>query len=66
MFAVTIPDALAAAVIAPSIASTVGLLAWVVRELSRISGCLGRFEQRAEDLDRRVSNLEEYRPRRGW
>ena len=54
-----IPDALLIALAAVTFPLMVGLLAWIVRELSRTSAVLTKLEERSEDHGRRITNLEQ-------
>ena len=52
------PDALLIALAAVTFPLVVGLLAWIVRELSRTSSVLTKLEERSEDHARRIDRLE--------
>jgi hypothetical protein len=58
VFAVEIPDGLIYALLPVSFVMIVGLMAWMVRELGRISENNARFEERVEDHERRLNRLE--------
>lgn len=47
------------ALVSVSFSLVVGLLAWIVRELSRITASLNRQEERSEDHERRLNRLED-------
>ncbi len=59
--ATEIPDGLVYAVIPVSLTLIVALMAWIVRELSRISVANARSEQTLEDHERRIGELEHRR-----
>lgn len=40
---------------------TVALLAWIVRELYRISSLVSKVEERTNDHDRRIDRLENHK-----
>jgi hypothetical protein len=56
-----IPDGLLFGVVPVALALIVTLMAWIVRELGRISVANARTEERFEDHERRLSNLERSR-----
>lgn len=43
------------------ITATVALLAWIVRELYRISSLVSKVEERTNDHDRRIDRLENHK-----
>lgn len=59
--ATEIPDGLVYAVIPVSFVMVVSLMAWIVRELSRISVNNARTEEAVKDHERRITNLERRR-----
>jgi len=63
MIGATIDTAYLAPIIASSFMFVVGLMAWIVRELSRISSQLSVIEERTQDHERRITNLEGRRTR---
>jgi hypothetical protein len=62
VLAAEIPDGLIYAVIPVSFTLIVGLMAWIVRELSRISVQNARSEETLKDHERRIGRLEDFRP----
>ena len=57
--AAEIPDGLIYAVIPVSFVLIVSLMAWIVRELSRISVQNAKSETQLEDHERRIGRLED-------
>ena len=54
MFATEIPSEFLTVFIGVSFTAVIGLMAWIVRELSRISSQSSRLEERSEDHERRL------------
>lgn len=63
IFLAEIPDGLIYGVVPVALMLIVGLIAWIVRELGRISVQNGRAEERFDDHERRISTLEGRRGR---
>lgn len=63
IFGADIPDGLIYGVVPVVLMLIVGLIAWIVRELGRISVQNGRAEERFEDHERRLASLEGRRDR---
>lgn len=63
MIGAEINTAYLAPLVATSFMFVVGLMAWIVRELSRISSQLSVIDERTQDHERRISNLEGRRTR---
>jgi hypothetical protein len=58
VFAVEISEGLIFGLIPISFTMVVGLMAWMVRELGRISETSARLEERIHDHERRLDRLE--------
>lgn len=58
MLAAGIPTAYLAPLLAVSFTGVITLMAWTVRELSRISAQLSVTEERSSDHERRIRDLE--------
>lgn len=58
MIGAEIPDPFLVAMLAVSTPLVVGLIAWIVREMGRISVQNGRTEERMDDHERRITRLE--------
>jgi hypothetical protein len=61
IFGAEIPDGLIFALLPVSFVMIVGLMAWIVRELGRITVQNARTEERHEDHERRIDALEQWR-----
>ena len=59
MVAAEIPDGLIFAVIPVSFVLVVSLMAWIVRELSRVSVQNAKTDTTLEDHERRIGRLED-------
>jgi hypothetical protein len=66
MLGAEIPDGLLYGIIPVFLLLFVTLIAWIVRELGRISVSNARTEERFEDNERRLANLERSRGARTW
>jgi hypothetical protein len=66
MLGAEIPDGLLFGLLPVALAFIVTLIAWIVRELGRISVANARTEARYEDHERRIGNLERSRGARTW
>ena len=54
MFATEIPSEFLTVFLGVSFTAVIGLMAWIVRELSRISTQSSRLDERTEDHERRL------------
>jgi hypothetical protein len=61
MLGAEIPIAILAPAFAIFLSGMVALLAWMVREMSRISTQLSVMDERSVDVERRLDHLERYR-----
>jgi type II secretory pathway component PulJ len=59
MFAALTLENLIVPIIAISFTSVIGLMTWMVRELSRISTTLSVMDERSQNIVRRIENLED-------
>jgi type II secretory pathway component PulJ len=59
MFAALTLENLIVPIIAISFTSVIGLMTWMVRELSRISTTLSVTDERSQNIVRRIENLED-------
>jgi hypothetical protein len=66
MIGAEIPDGLLYGAAPVLLMLFITLMAWIVRELGRISVQNARTEERYEDHERRISNLERSRTARTW
>lgn len=58
MIGLVINDGYAIAVLPVALVGIIGLLTYLVRELGRLAVLLGRIEERTNDHERRIENLE--------
>lgn len=59
MYAATTIEKVIVPILAISFTSVIGLMTWMVRELSRISSTLSVMEERYKTIDRRIETIED-------
>lgn len=59
MFVAVTLETLIVPILAISFTSVIGLMTWMVRELSRISSTLSVMEERYKTIDRRIETIED-------
>ena len=61
MIAAQVDDGLITTITGVGITATIALMAWIVRELYRISSLVSKIDERTMDHERRIENLERYK-----